>query len=210
MRNKDIAKWEKRRRSDVKSPNNDAIKPKMVGLFPFLITTFFIISVIVSLISPPKVTNPKYINNIEKEKKLISNLRNESYFKAKKFSDSLTKITDDTIDKANKKRLTTLAMLRNNQNDSIQNIYDMQENALIAKLASNLNYSTIDAFIASYKNTILGWVGNSKDLSNTYYLGEMRTPFIYFFIKFGSILPYLFLIVTIYSSIKTIEVIIKS
>ena len=79
--------------------------------------------------------------------------------------------------------------------------------------AASLNHRAIDEFIASYKNTILSWTGDSKDLSSTYSFAfrdklNIKTDglnkinlLLYYFIKFGSILPYLFLILTIYATI---------
>ena len=77
-----------------------------------------------------------------------------------------------------------------------------QSNRAIMQNSLKINYNTIDGFIAVYKNTILGWVGKSKNLKGSYYLvpkdqinGSFEWFLKHYFIQLAYLLPYLIMLV---------------
>lgn len=60
----------------------------------------------------------------------------------------------------------------------------------------DLNYNTLDNFSARYANTVLGWVGRSRNIDENYIPQEIIDPYDNskdFFINLGNILPYILL-----------------
>ena len=86
----------------------------------------------------------------------------------------------------------------------------------------NKNYTTVGNFYVAYNNTIRGWFGISeKNLNESYaFIGypsssnwkgsSEKVKFYYHIVKFGSILPYIFLILFIVSLTQKIKLILKS
>jgi len=63
--------------------------------------------------------------------------------------------------------------------------------------AARKNYNSFDNFLAQYKNTVLGWFGKSRNLDESYITEKLlkeRGDRKSFLIRFGTILPYIFII----------------
>jgi hypothetical protein len=65
------------------------------------------------------------------------------------------------------------------------------------------NFNTFDNFSARYKNTVLSWVGKSRDLDKNYIMQEVVDEYVGFksyVINLGKILPYLLIVFSFFST----------
>jgi hypothetical protein len=80
------------------------------------------------------------------------------------------------------------------------NTYIAMTDGEIIEKALRTNYNTFENFSARYKNTVLSWFGQSRNIDENYISQEIVDEYRKFedyFINFGRILPYLFIFISL-------------
>ena len=90
-----------------------------------------------------------------------------------------------------------------NENSDLQNKNaDLKSTNEILRNTLKKNFNTFDNFSARYKNTVLSWVGKSRDLDKNYIMQEVVDEYVGFksyVINLGKILPYLLIVFSFFS-----------